>query len=125
MIYKKQNYIGFTQIVDLIVDKILLGEYVAEDKIPSVREMAEEVEVTPNTVVRAYERLDMAEVIYTQRGLGFFVSADALEKVRAIRLRELKEEELPRFIQKCKVLGLTMEEMIKLLEEFEVEQLRD
>ncbi len=117
MIYKKQNYIGFAQIVDLVVDRVLLGEYKADDRIPSVREMAGECEVTPNTVVRAYERLERAELIYTQRGLGFFVSPDALERVRELRLKELREEELPRLIRKCKVLGLTTAEVLELIKE--------
>ncbi len=122
MIYKKQNYIGFTQIVDLVVDRVLLGQYKAEDKIPSVREMAVDCEVTPNTVVRAYERLEMAGLIYTQRGLGFFVSADALERVRALRIKELKEEELPHFLRKCSVLGLSTQDIVQLITEVNQEK---
>ncbi len=115
MVYKKQNYLGFSQIVDLVIDRILLGEYPEEEKIPSVREMAEVLEVSPNTIVRAYEKLDIAELIYTQRGLGFFVRSGAKEKVRKIRLKELEEVELPRVVRKCYVLGLKTEEVLALI----------
>lgn len=96
MIQTPQNYLGFAQIAELVGERILRGEYKANDRVPSVREMAEMAEVNPNTVVRAYERLSRAGLIYTQRGLGYFVSPDAAEQVKVERTKRFYADMLPK-----------------------------
>lgn len=106
MIQHPQPYLGFVQIADLVSERILRGEYKADERIPSVREMAEHVEVNPNTVVRAYERLTRAGLIYTQRGLGYFASADAPEIIRAERTKRFYAEMLPAVKREMDLLGI-------------------
>ena len=61
----------YLQITDIVCEGILVGKYVEEERIPSVREMAMNLEVNPNTVFRAYEELQGEGLIYNRRGLGF------------------------------------------------------
>ena len=62
----------FMQIYDLLCDKVLRGEIKTDEQIPSVRELAVELEVNPNTVRRTIERLLQQEIIYSKRGKGNF-----------------------------------------------------
>lgn len=104
-----QIYLGFIQIADLVADRILAGEYQAGMRIPSVREMSMELEVNPQTVVRGYERLTRIGAIYTQRGLGFFVSQQALEILRKLRTERLYGELLPALKKELELLQLSPE----------------
>src|SRR5689334_13738151 len=85
----------YLQIVDFICEKILLGEYKAEDKIPSVRELAMQLEVNPNTVARAYELLRSQQLIFDKRGIGYFISDEAKSIALTYRKHEFAEKELP------------------------------
>ncbi len=67
------------------MDDIAGGAYGADTRLPSVREYAASVEVNANTVMRAYDHLQQHGMIYNKRGIGYFVSADAGEKVLAER----------------------------------------
>ena len=70
----KENQTIYLQISERICDEILLGKYLEESRIPSVREYAALVEVNANTVMRSYEFLQQQDIIYNKRGIGFFVS---------------------------------------------------
>lgn len=102
-----QIYIGFIQVADLVADRILSGEYKADMRIPSVREMSMSLEINPQTVVRGYERLARIGAIYTQRGLGFFVSQEAFSILREQRIHRLYEEMLPALKKELDLLDLS------------------
>ena len=72
MEFKNQKPI-YLQIADHICNRILLGEYGEDERLPSVREFAAEVEVNVNTVTRTFEYLQQNEVVASRRGLGVFV----------------------------------------------------
>ena len=72
----------YIQIADNICDRILSGSFTPGSRIPSVREWGASIGVNPNTVARSYEILTDRKVIYNQRGIGFFVSEDAIELIR-------------------------------------------
>ena len=63
----------YLQIMDLIKMDIVTGKLKARDKLPSVREMASNLKVNPNTLQRAYQELERLGIVYTQRGMGTFV----------------------------------------------------
>ena len=67
----------FQQIVEEVKSAIARGHYARGEMIPSVRQMAAQALVNPNTVARAYRELERDRVLYTRRGLGVFVSDDA------------------------------------------------
>lgn len=96
----------YEQIAEYVCEKILKGEWKAEDRIPSVREFGAKLTVNPNTVMRSYEYLERNGIIYSKRGIGFLISPDSLEKARKmLRLDFLNS--VPSFIAKMKLLGLS------------------
>jgi len=101
----------FLQIEDWICEQILQQEWQSGARIPSVRDLAVELEVNPNTVMRAYDRLQQSELIVIQRGIGYFLSEQAYEQVLAMRRSYFFEKELPEFIKKMQTLGVKPEEV--------------
>ena len=103
----------FIQIADRIGDRILNGEYKADERIPSVRELAVEMEVNPNTVMRSFERLQANEIIYNKRGIGYFIASNAMTLIRRMRQKQFVEEILPTVFKEMQLLDIGMEEVVK------------
>ena len=114
----KDNKAIYLQIADRIGDQILSGVLVPEGKVPSVRELAAEIEVNANTVARTYDHLQQSGVIYTKRGLGFFVSPDAKEKIVTLRRDQLMQGEMDYFLGQIKAVGITPEELRQLYSDY-------
>jgi len=96
----------YLQIADTLCDSILDGKLKAEDRIPSVREYGAEIGVNPNTVMRVYEKLTADEIIYNKRGIGYFVSSDAREKILKAQREEFLAKEVPAIKRRLELLGL-------------------
>ncbi len=101
----------YLQIAELICDKIVGGEWHADDRIASVREMGSELEVNPNTVMRSYEWLAERQIIYNRRGVGFFVSSDAMDYIQRERREQLLSHDLREIAQCMQQLGISLEEI--------------
>ncbi|MFY0653063.1 MAG: GntR family transcriptional regulator [Cyclobacteriaceae bacterium] len=99
------------QIADDISEKVLSGAFPIGEKIPSVRELAAEMGVNPNTIVRSYAELQMKEIIENQRGIGYFVTHDAVKIINDWKKEEFFETELPDFKRKMEVLNISFEEL--------------
>lgn len=108
----------YLQIADHICEKILLKEWKAEHKVPSVRELAVELEVNPNTVMRTYEFLKQQEIISDKRGIGYFVTAQAFKNALTYRKTEFLEKELPTVFRYMNMLGLGLEDLSARFEKF-------
>ena len=104
----------YLQIVEQIEDKILSGALKADERIESVREMATALGVNPNTVMRSYEFLERGEVIYNKRGVGFFISTEAREKIKFSRKKNFLENEIPTLFAKMNLLEVDIEEVVNL-----------
>ncbi len=104
----------YEQIADRIRENILRNMWSAEERIPSIREMAVETEVNPNTVTRTYSLLQDQGIIYNRRGIGYFVAEDAEETTRMIMKEEFLRNELPQFFRKLELLGLKIEDIAEL-----------
>ena len=107
----KDNKAIYLQIADRIGDQILAGTLTPDGKVPSVRELAAEIEVNANTVARTYEYLQQGGIIYTKRGLGYFVSPDAKEKIVNLRREQLMQGEMDYFLGQLKAVGITPAEL--------------
>ena len=81
----KTNKPIYQQIVDFCFSKILTREWTAGERIVSVRELSTQLAVNSRTVLKAYEYLQAEDIIYTERGMGFFLSKDAMKKVMKIQ----------------------------------------
>ena len=102
------------QIADYISDNILEAKLKEGDRIPSVREMASQVEVNPNTVARTYSYLQEKEIIFNKRGVGYFIAADALVKTRDLKKDAFLKQYLPDFLKMIKLLDLNLKDIEKL-----------
>ena len=96
----------YLQIADTISDRILSGELKGEDRLPSVRDYGADIGVNPNTMMRVYERLTDDEVIYNKRGIGYFVSPDARDKILASKREEFLSKDVPAIKRRMELLGL-------------------
>ena len=114
----KDNKAIYLQIADRIGDQILSGQLAPDGKIPSVRELAAEIEVNANTVARTYEYLQQSGIIYTKRGLGYFVSPDAKDKIVATRREQLMHGEMDYFLGQLKAVGILPSELQQMYQEF-------
>lgn len=113
----KENKPIYLQISDRIMDEIMQGNYPGDERIPSVREFATTVGVNANTVARAFEYLQNSEVIYNRRGIGYFVSTDAKEKIEEMHKEQFITTEIPEFLHKMEMLGISIEEITRIYEQ--------
>jgi len=118
----KDNKAIYLQIADYLCDEILQDKYLEEERIPSVREYAAQVEVNVNTCMRTYDWLQSQDIIFTKRGLGYFVKAGAKDSILHMRKEEFFEDFLPDLSRKMHTLGITPEELIAELNKVEIEQ---
>lgn len=102
----------YIQIADNICEKILQNELKPTERIASVREWGAGIGVNPNTVARAYELLFSRGVIYNQRGIGYFVSENAISIIQESERKIFIEEELPAFKNRAKLLGIDLKDYI-------------
>jgi GntR family transcriptional regulator len=104
------------QIVDQIRAKCASGALAAGDRVPSVRELARQITVNQNTVLRAYERLTAEGVLEMRHGEGTFV-ADFAAGRQLKRERTAVAEEALRVVRKALVVGLTPEQIHAMVDE--------
>ena len=107
----KDNKAIYLQIADFICDDILQGKLLEDERIPSVREYAATVEVNANTCARAYDWLQNKEIIYTKRGLGYFVSVGAKTAIQQMKREEFMNETLPDVARQMANLNISMNEL--------------
>jgi DNA-binding transcriptional regulator YhcF (GntR family) len=108
----------YLQIADYFYESILQNEMKANDRIPSVRDLAVEIEVNPNTVMRTFSLLQSQEVIYRKRGIGYFISENAYEIVHRMKKEEFISEELPALFKTMINLNISIDDVKKLFKEY-------
>ena len=108
----KDNKAIYLQIADRIGDQILSGALTPEGKVPSVRELAAEIEVNANTVARTYEYLQQSGIIYTKRGLGYFVAPGAREIVLEAERKSFLENDWPRLLKRAALLDIDLKKLV-------------
>ena len=108
----------YLQIVDFVCEKILLKEWKVGDRIPSVRELAVQLEVNPNTVMRTFEFLQQLEIIYNERGIGFFVAGNAIRNAVQYRREFFLEKDLPQIFRNMYLLNMKPEDLQQRFEKY-------
>lgn len=107
----------YPQLKRLLTEAIVTGVYAPGQRLPTVRELALEAGVNPNTVQRALAELEQEGLVFAQATVGRFVTQDAAligQKRRAMALEKARE-----YRAAMERLGITKEESIRLLEEEE------
>ncbi|EOH99044.1 hypothetical protein UAY_02313 [Enterococcus moraviensis ATCC BAA-383] len=112
------NYDGnrpiYQQIIEQVEHWIASDHWQQNEKVPSVRQLAEDMEVNPTTIQRAYSVLEKEEMLISQRGIGKFVT-NKTERISDLRLR-LIEAHLAAFITQLRKLELTQNEREHIIE---------
>ncbi|OQX28848.1 MAG: hypothetical protein B0D92_06760 [Spirochaeta sp. LUC14_002_19_P3] len=108
----------YQQIADQVCERILSGEWAAEERIPSVRELAVDMGVNPNTVARSYQSLVDDMHIENRRGIGYFVIQNARERILENMKNRFINMELPRLFRTMQKLGIKPEEIVQRYEQF-------
>lgn len=103
----------YLQLMEQLRLSIVSGLYRPGDKLPSVRELAQEAEVNPNTMQKALSELERSGLIYAQRTNGRFITEDAV-MIKEAR-EQLAQEQIREFLQKMKSFGYDAEEIISLI----------
>lgn len=103
----------YTQIVEQIKVAIVTGEYSSGERMPSVRDMATEAGVNPNTMQRAMAELEREGLVFTHRTSGRQVTEDT-ELIEKAKL-SLAERHIETFMKAMGELGLKQEEILKLI----------
>ncbi|NBI30885.1 GntR family transcriptional regulator [Chengkuizengella marina] len=106
----------YMQLVERINHKIVRNELRAGEKLKSVRDMAVESGVNPNTVQRTYSELERMDIVETKRGQGTFVTEDEM-KLNELR-DSLKNEHISRFITQMADMGFSKDETVKGLQDY-------
>lgn len=104
----------YIQLVEQIQLYIVSGKFPGGSRLPSVRELAAEAGVNPNTMQKAFAELERDGLVMANRTAGRFVTEDN-QMVQQIR-QKLASEEIHLFLGKMKQLGFEKEELISLLE---------
>jgi len=113
MNFKNQKAI-YMQIADLVIENILAQSIHGGERMQSVREMAETVQVNPNTVMRSYSYLQDEGLIFNKRGIGYFIAEDALKRTQDMKKNVFIQNALPEFFRQMDLLGIDFEELKKL-----------
>ena len=104
----------YAQIVEKLQMQIVSGYYKPGDKLPSVRDLATQACVNPNTMQKAFSELERSGLILTQRTSGRLVTED-IDMIKQVQ-NSLAREQIKVFMEKMRELGFNREEIIALLE---------
>ena len=103
----------YTQLIEQIGHLIVSGVYRPGDKLPSVRDLASEAAVNPNTMQKALSELERSGLIYTNRTSGRYITED--NKMIDEMKHSLAKEQLAEFLEKMKQLGFEKQEILSFL----------
>jgi GntR family transcriptional regulator len=113
----------YRQIVDQVRGGIASGALAAGYQLPTVRQMAVDLEINPNTVARAYRELDLGGLLETQQGTGTFISAKNLARPDAERERQLSQI-VADCVARAGAAGFTVAELQEELRQWEAPRRR-
>ena len=103
----------YAQIVDRLKHEIVSGFYPPGSRLPSVRDLAAQASVNPNTMQKAFAELERIGLVYSQRTSGRFITEDQT-KIETIK-DELASEKIGEFFTQMKELGFSQQDTIRLI----------
>ncbi|MGO9338619.1 MAG: GntR family transcriptional regulator [Terracidiphilus sp.] len=104
----------YRQIIDQVRGGIASGALAAGDQLPTVRQLAVDLEINPNTVVRAYRELELGGLLETHQGTGTFISAQKMKRADAQREKQLTQI-VADCVSRAGAAGFTVDELIEEL----------
>lgn len=109
----------YLQLMEQIQLNIISGVYTVGEKLPSVRELAGEASVNPNTVQKALSELERTGLIFSQRTNGRFITED-IEMIKNMK-NDLAKEQIEIFLNNMEKIGYNKKDTIKLIQSCEKE----
>jgi GntR family transcriptional regulator len=109
----------YRQIIDQVMGGIAAGAVVAGDQLPTVRQVAVDLSINPNTVMRAYRELEIRGVLDTEQGTGTFISNQKVKRDDVERRRQLSQL-VSELISRAGAAGFTLEELLEELHERQI-----
>ncbi|ASB90381.1 GntR family transcriptional regulator [Bacillus sonorensis] len=106
----------YKQIAEQLLKKMVREEIKPGEKLPSVRELAVQTQVNPNTIQRTYNEMERMGVVETRRGQGTFVveNTEVIDELK----REMRAEVIGQFVQSMEELGLSKQDMLSELDRY-------
>jgi GntR family transcriptional regulator len=111
----------YRQIIQQIEQAILAKRLLPGDKLPTIRSLAIELKINPNTIAKAYNELEIRGIVVTQVGSGTYVSDKEINMAENERQKKI-EESLARFLREMDALGVPRSELPRLIREFRGEE---
>ncbi len=105
----------YIQIMDLIKSRIVSGQINGGDKLPSVREFSKNLKVNPNTIQRTYQELEREDLVFTQRGMGTFVTED-IGIIKRLK-KDMAGTIVNNFIVEMEKIGFGPNEIVEIVSE--------
>ena len=115
----------FVQVADAIENEILDGLLKPEDQTPSTNDFQKVYQINPATARKGLNLLVDEGILYKKRGMGMFVSEDAMEKISNKRQKEFFNNHIPELIKEIKRLNIPMEKLIEEIKKMEKEEDHD
>ena len=110
----------YRQIIDQVVGGIAAGTLVAGDQLPTIRQLAVDLSINPNTVIRAFRELEIRGVVESQQGTGTFVSQQKVSRDVAESQRRLSQL-VGEFVARAGSEGFATEELIEQLQDLQID----
>jgi len=122
-LYTHSGVPAYRQIIDQVHAGLASGALTAGNQLPTVRQLAVDLAINPNTVLRAYRELELGGILETQQGTGTFIAEKTLKKNEAERGRQLTQL-AGEFLARAGAAGFTVEELLEQLQELAPAQRR-
>lgn len=104
----------YLQIVDTISQRIVSKEWKEGTKIPTVKQLANELEVNHNTLMRSLELLQAEDILMSKRGVGLFLTKNSYKNALELMKKSFYENQVPEFFITMNTLKITLGELIDL-----------
>ena len=110
----RENQAIYLQIADLMLENVLAGAWKPGERIPSIRETAESIQVNPNTVMRTYGYMEDQGIIHNRRGIGFFLAETAYDTTRELKRKSFESRDLPQLFRTMDLLRVGFDDLRRL-----------
>jgi GntR family transcriptional regulator len=110
----------FRQIIDQVQAGIATGTLGYGDQLPTVRQVAVDLEINPNTVLRAYREMEIRGIVDSQQGMGTFIASRKMEQSKAERERALSQL-VSEFVSRAGAGGFSLQELMNALRDVQPE----
>ena len=110
----------YRQIIDQVMGGMAAGMLAAGDQLPTVRQVAVDLAINPNTVQRAYREMEIRGVLETQQGTGTFISQQKVKRDDVERRRQLSQL-VSEFVSRAGASGFTLKDLLEQLNDLDSE----